>query len=199
MKVVLFCGGFGTRMREHSDAIPKPLVDIGNRPIIWHLMRYYAHFGHKEFVLCLGYKGDMIKNYFLNYDSYSHRDFVMRDGGRHLEPAESDIADWTIHFVDTGLHAKGWSRQDVLDFMYANSAVSETRAVSEAERFMAIPSQALAYKIGQLKIREIRDNAEARLGDKFDVQAFHTEILKDGSLPLSMLESKLSRWVDSQL
>ncbi len=101
--------------------------------------------------------------------------------------------------VDTGLHAKGWSRQDVLDFMYANSAVSETRAVSEAERFMAIPSQALAYKIGQLKIREIRDNAEARLGDKFDVQAFHTEILKDGSLPLSMLESKLSRWVDSQL
>ena len=101
--------------------------------------------------------------------------------------------------VDTGLHAKGWSRQDVLDFMYANSAVSETRAVSEAERFMAIPSQALAYKIGQLKIREIRDNAVARLGGKFDVQAFHTEILKDGSLPLSMLESKLSRWVDSQL
>ncbi len=101
--------------------------------------------------------------------------------------------------VDTGLHAKGWSRQDVLDFMYANSAVSETRAVSEAERFMAIPSQALAYKIGQLKIREIRDNAEARLGDKFDVQAFHTEILKDGSLPLSMLEAKLGRWVDSQL
>jgi uncharacterized protein (DUF885 family) len=101
--------------------------------------------------------------------------------------------------VDTGLHAKGWSRQEVLDFMYANSAVSETRAVSEAERFMAIPSQALAYKIGQLKIREIRDDAEARLGDKFDVQAFHTEILKDGSLPLSMLEAKISRWVDSQL
>jgi uncharacterized protein (DUF885 family) len=101
--------------------------------------------------------------------------------------------------VDTGLHAKGWSRQEVLDFMYANSAVSETRAVSEAERFMAIPSQALAYKIGQLKIREIRDNAEARLGDKFDVQAFHTQILKDGALPLSMLEAKIDRWVDAQL
>jgi uncharacterized protein (DUF885 family) len=101
--------------------------------------------------------------------------------------------------VDTGLHAKGWSRQEVLDFMYANSAVSETRAVSEAERFMAIPSQALAYKTGQLKLHEIRNNAEARLGDKFDVQAFHTEILKDGSLPLSMLEIKIDRWVDSQL
>jgi len=100
--------------------------------------------------------------------------------------------------VDTGIHAKGWTRQQVLDYMYANSAVSETRAVSEAERFMAIPGQALAYKIGMLKIREIRANAEAALGDKFDVQAFHTEILKDGSLPLSMLETKLERWVNSQ-
>jgi uncharacterized protein (DUF885 family) len=101
--------------------------------------------------------------------------------------------------VDTGLHAKGWSRQDVLDYMYANSAVAPARAISEAERFMAIPGQALAYKIGQLKIREIRDNAEERLGDTFDVAAFHLEILKDGPMPLSMLESKLDRWVESQL
>lgn len=101
--------------------------------------------------------------------------------------------------VDTGLHAKGWSRQDVLDYMYENSAVAPARAISEAERFMAIPGQALAYKIGQLKIREIRNNAEERLGDKFDVMAFHREILKDGAMPLSMLESKLDRWVDAQL
>ena len=101
--------------------------------------------------------------------------------------------------VDTGLHAKGWSRQDVLDYMYANSAVAPARAISEAERFMAIPGQALAYKIGQLKIREIRDNAEERLGENFDVIAFHREILKDGPMPLSMLESKLDRWVDAQL
>lgn len=105
MKVVLFCGGFGTRLREHSDVIPKPLVDIGSRPIIWHLMRYYAHYGHKDFILCLGYKGEMIKDFFLTYDSYRHRDFVMREGGRQLEPPESDIEDWTIRFVDTGLHA----------------------------------------------------------------------------------------------
>ena len=101
--------------------------------------------------------------------------------------------------VDTGIHAKGWTRQQVLDYMYENSAVAEARAVSEAERFMAIPGQALAYKVGQLKIREIRNRAEERLGDKFDVKAFHTEVLKDGAMPLSMLEAKIDRWVESQL
>ena len=101
--------------------------------------------------------------------------------------------------VDTGIHAKGWTRQEVLDYMYANSAVAEVRAVAEAERFMAIPGQALAYKIGQLKIRAIRDKAEASLGDKFSVKDFHTEVLKDGAMPLSMLESKLDRWIEAQL
>jgi len=101
--------------------------------------------------------------------------------------------------VDTGIHAKGWSRQQVLDYMYANSAVAPVRAIAEAERFMAIPGQALAYKIGQLKIREIRGNAEARLGGKFDVKKFHTQVLKDGAMPLSLLEAKIDRWVDAQL
>ncbi len=101
--------------------------------------------------------------------------------------------------VDTGIHAKGWTRQQVLDYMYANAAVAEARAVSEAERFMAIPGQALAYKVGQLKIRAIRDKAEERLGDKFDVKAFHTQVLQDGAMPLSMLEAKIDRWVDGQL
>lgn len=101
--------------------------------------------------------------------------------------------------VDTGIHAKGWSRQEVLDYMYANSAVAEVRAVAEAERFMAIPGQALAYKVGQLKIREIRNRAEATLGDKFSVKAFHTEVLRDGAMPLSILEAKIDHWVLSQL
>ncbi len=105
MKVVLFCGGFGTRLREHSDVIPKPLVDVGNRPILWHLMKYYAYYGHKDFILCLGYKGEQIKDFFLNYNSYSYRDFVMKDGGRSITPGRSDIDDWTIRFVDTGLHS----------------------------------------------------------------------------------------------
>ncbi|MDH3490435.1 MAG: DUF885 domain-containing protein [Gammaproteobacteria bacterium] len=101
--------------------------------------------------------------------------------------------------VDTGIHSKGWTRQQVLDYMYANSAVVEARAVAEAERFMAIPGQALAYKVGQLKIRELRDNAEARLGDKFDVKDFHTQVLKDGAMPLSILEAKIDRWIEAQI
>jgi uncharacterized protein (DUF885 family) len=101
--------------------------------------------------------------------------------------------------VDTGLHAKKWTRQDVLDFMYANSAVKEARAVSEAERVIAFPGQVLAYKIGQLKIRELRDDAEERLGDQFNVKAFHTQVLMDGPMPLSMLEDKIGDWVESQL
>ena len=105
MKVVLFCGGLGTRLREHSDTIPKPLVSIGYRPILWHLMRYYAHYGHKDFVLCLGYRGDMIREFFLNYNECLSNDFVMTNGGEVIEPLTSDIQDWRITFVDTGLHA----------------------------------------------------------------------------------------------
>jgi uncharacterized protein (DUF885 family) len=97
--------------------------------------------------------------------------------------------------VDTGLHHHGWSRQDVLDYMDANSAAPEARAVSEAERFIAIPGQALAYKIGQLRIQQLRERAEAALGEQFDVRAFHTEVLKDGAVPLDVLEAKIDAWI----
>ena len=103
MKVVLFCGGRGLRLREHSEAIPKPMVQIGYRPILWHVMRYYAHFGHRDFILCLGYRGDAIKDYFLHYDEAVSNDFVLSEGGRHIELLGSDIADWRITFADTGL------------------------------------------------------------------------------------------------
>jgi glucose-1-phosphate cytidylyltransferase len=79
MKVVLFCGGLGTRLREHSDIVPKPLVQVGSRPLLWHLMRYYSHFGHKDFILCLGYRGDMIREYFLNYTETVSNDFTLSD------------------------------------------------------------------------------------------------------------------------
>src|SRR6266481_2387885 len=103
MKVVLFCGGFGMRMREYSEAVPKPMVPIGYRPILWHVMKYYAHYGHKDFILCLGYKADVIKNYFRNYDECVSNDFVLSRGGKNLELLSSDIGDWRITFVDTGL------------------------------------------------------------------------------------------------
>lgn len=103
MKVVLFCGGLGTRLREFSDTIPKPMVPIGYRPILWHIMKYYAHFGHTEFVLALGYRGDMIKDYFLNYNECLSNDFVMTGGGKELHLLHSDIQDWKITFVETGL------------------------------------------------------------------------------------------------
>jgi glucose-1-phosphate cytidylyltransferase len=105
MKVVLFCGGLGTRLREHSDTIPKPLVSVGSRPILWHLMRYYAHYGHKDFILCLGYRGEMIREYFLNYSEAMSNDFTLSESGRKIELHGRDIDDWRITFVDSGLHS----------------------------------------------------------------------------------------------
>lgn len=105
MKVVLFCGGLGMRLREHSESIPKSMVNIGYRPILWHVMKYYAHFGHKDFILCLGYKADSIKDYFLNYNEAVSNDFVLSNGCRKVRLLSSDIDDWKITFVDTGLHS----------------------------------------------------------------------------------------------
>lgn len=103
MKVVLFCGGQGMRIREYSDQVPKPMVPIGYRPILWHVMKYYAHYGHKDFVLCLGHQADVIKRYFRNYDETVSNDFVLSGGGKHVELLRSDIDDWRITFVDTGV------------------------------------------------------------------------------------------------
>ncbi|WP_069160961.1 sugar phosphate nucleotidyltransferase [Nocardia altamirensis] len=104
MKVVLFCGGYGMRMRDGTDdMIPKPMQLVGPRPLLWHVMRYYAHYGHKEFILCLGYGGLHIKNFFLSYEESVSNDFVIRDG--QVEMLSSDISDWKITFVDTGLES----------------------------------------------------------------------------------------------
>ncbi len=105
MKVVLFCGGRGVRLRRKGCPVPKPLVRIGTRPILWHVMKYYAHYGHKDFILCLGYKAERIKRFFLTYDERTTNDFTFADGGRDIALAQRDIADWRITFVDTGLDA----------------------------------------------------------------------------------------------
>lgn len=105
MKVVLFCGGLGMRLRGHAEDVPKPMLPIGYRPILWHVMRYYAHFGHTDFILCLGYRGDAIKHYFLNYEEGLSNDFVLSNGGRSRQLLNSDIESWRITFVDTGVNA----------------------------------------------------------------------------------------------
>ncbi|MGH8726795.1 MAG: sugar phosphate nucleotidyltransferase [Burkholderiales bacterium] len=133
MKVVLFCGGLGTRMREFSETIPKPLVNIGNRPIVWHLMKYYAHHGHKEFILCLGYRGDLLKEYFLNYKEWLSNDFCLRNGGKSVELFTRDIDDWKIAFVDTGLNSN-----------IAQRLVAIKRHLEGEEEFLANYSDALS-------------------------------------------------------
>jgi uncharacterized protein (DUF885 family) len=127
---------------------------------------------------------------YLGYEMGMYRDPVARFGALDAELWRA------IRLVtDTGLHLKGWTRQQTLDYMFANSPAEQTRAVSEAERFMAIPGQALAYKIGQLKIVELRKRAEQALGAKFKVAEFHDEVLRDGSVPLDVLEQKVDRWI----
>ena len=105
MKVVLFCGGLGMRLRELAENVPKPMVPLGHRPMVWHLMRYYAHFGHNEFILCLGYRGDLVKQYFLDHEDGVSNDFTLSAGGRRRELVNSDIEDWRITFADTGLNS----------------------------------------------------------------------------------------------
>jgi glucose-1-phosphate cytidylyltransferase len=103
VKVVLFCGGLGMRMRSSADSAPKPMMTIGERPVLWHIMRYYAHFGHTEFILCLGHGAQAVKDYFLNYDETASNDFTLTKGGSEVELYGVDIADWRITFVDTGI------------------------------------------------------------------------------------------------
>jgi len=97
--------------------------------------------------------------------------------------------------VDTGMHAMGWSRQQAIDYMKANTALSEQNITAEVDRYIAWPGQALAYKIGQLKIRELRTMAEQRLGAKFDERVFHDRVLSAGALPLDVLQTRVEEWV----
>ncbi len=106
MKVVLFCGGQGMRLRDYSEKVPKPMVPVGYRPILWHVMKYYAQYGHTDFILCLGHQADVIKQFFLNYEEAVSNDFVLSKGGKEKKLLGSDIEEWTITFVDTGLQAE---------------------------------------------------------------------------------------------
>jgi glucose-1-phosphate cytidylyltransferase len=103
MKVVLFCGGLGTRIREYSESIPKPMIPIGTQPILWHVMQYYSNHGHRDFVLCLGYKAGVIKDYFLNYRASTDSDCVVSEFGSKIELLGERPPDWRVTLVDTGV------------------------------------------------------------------------------------------------
>jgi glucose-1-phosphate cytidylyltransferase len=163
MKVVLFCGGLGTRLREHSDTIPKSLVNIGYRPILWHLMRYYAHFGHKDFILCLGYRGDLIREFFLDYRGAMSTDFVLSEGGRRIELLEDGADDWKITFVDTGMHSNLGQR-----------LVHVRHLLKDEEMFLANYSDGLSdLPLDQYLTKFRQSNSVARFLTVRPSQSFH--------------------------
>src|SRR2546430_16711770 len=102
MKVVLFCGGLGMRLRDSSEHIPKPMINIGYRPLLWHVMKYYAYYGHRDFILCLGYGGEVIKNYFLKYTECLSNDFVLSHGGKDPQLSKMEIPELKTTFPETG-------------------------------------------------------------------------------------------------
>ena len=159
MKVVLFCGGLGMRMRADNQSLPKPMMPIGSRPVLWHVMRYYAHFGHHEFVLCLGYGAQAVKDYFLDYRETASNDFVLTKGGEHVHMLSTDISDWSITFIDTGMDTAIGERLrrvrpyldedemflanygDVLTDAPQNELIEEFAATDAVAQFLAVEPQ----------------------------------------------------------
>ena len=171
MKVVLFCGGLGMRMRDGVTTGPKPMALVGERPLVWHVMRYYAHFGHTDFVLCLGYGASAVKDFFLNYDETRSNDFVLERGTHEPKLFRTDISDWQITLVDTGLNSPIGERlrrvrrfvedepmfmanyadvltdaplPDMIDRFSASDAVASLLAVPPSPRIMRWTSQTTA-------------------------------------------------------
>ena len=173
MKVVLFCGGLGLRMGESAPTIPKPMVPLGNRPILWHIMKYYAHFGHTDFILCLGHRAEVVKDFFLGYNEALSNDFVLSEGGSRVELLQSDIANWRITFVDTGLHANVGQRLKAVE-----------KYLGDDELFLAnygdgVSDAPLPDLISTLVER---DKIAAFLGVRPATYSFHTVTIEDGSL-----------------
>ena len=170
------------------EAIPGHHFQIALQQELTGLPKFRRFGGETAFIEGWGlYAESLGKDLGVYTDPYNHFGYLQNELWRAIRLV-----------VDTGLHSKGWSREQVIKYMLDNSAESETQATAEAERYMAIPGQALAYKIGELKIQELRTRAEKALGNKFDVREFHAEVLKDGSVPLDVLEAKIDRWIASK-
>lgn len=167
------------------EAIPGHHFQLALQQELAGLPKFRRFGGETAFVEGWGlYAESLGKDLGLYHDPYNYFGYLQNELWRAIRLV-----------VDTGLHSKGWTREQVIDYMLTNSASSQTDAVAEAERYMAIPGQALAYKIGEMKILQLRDKAKTALGDKFDIREFHAEVLKEGSVPLDILEQKIDRWI----
>ncbi|HTW09102.1 MAG TPA: hypothetical protein VME46_16455 [Acidimicrobiales bacterium] len=217
MKVVLFCGGFGMRMRDGVTTAPKPLATVGERPLLWHVMRYYAYFGHTDFILCLGYGASAVKDFFLHYDETRSNDFVLEDGARKLTLFKTDISDWRITFVDTGLTSLIGERLrrvrrfvDGEEMFMANYAdvLTDASLPDMVERFaasdavaslLAVPPQSShhAVDIGEsgmvTRLAPMRDLHHWENGGYF---LFRTEIFDELQPDEDLVEGPISRLVD---
>ena len=219
MKVVLFCGGLGMRMRDGVTSSPKPMAMIGERPMLWHVMRYYAYFGHTDFVLCLGYGASSVKDFFLNYDETRSNDFVLEGNARKVELFKTDISDWRITFVDTGLHSPIGERlrrarrfvEDEPIFLanyadvFTNAPLSDMIARLEASdaiaSLLAVPMQSSHHvvDVGEngliTRVTPVRDLLQWENGGYF---AFRPEIfahLREGE---DLVEDTLIRLVEQR-
>jgi len=123
MKVVLFCGGLGMRIREYSESIPKPMIPVGSQPLIWHIMQYYSGHGHRDFILCLGYKASVIKEYFLNYKQTAYNDCIISDFGKKVEILGQHPPDWRVSLVDTGTWRNIGQRLVAVKHLVANEEI----------------------------------------------------------------------------
>lgn len=204
MKVVLFCGGLGMRMREGAASAPKPMAMIGDRPLLWHVMRYYAHFGHTDFVLCLGYGAAAVKDYFLHYDETLSNDFTLAKGGRDVQLFSSDITDWNITFIDTGLHASIGERlmrvrrhvenepmflanyADTLTDAPLPDMIERFRASQATASLLAVPVQSTHHVIDitdgdeVTRVRPIRELMQWENGGYFVLRPEIFDVLREG-------------------
>ena len=204
MKVVLFCGGLGMRMREGAASMPKPMNMIGDRPLLWHVMRYYAHFGHTEFILCLGYGAAAVKEYFLRYDETQSNDFTLVGGGRDIKLHSTDITDWTVTFIDTGLASTVGERlarvrshvehddmflanyADTLTDAPLNEIIERFRHTDSVASMLAVPPASTHHVVeiddaGNVTgVREVRELMQWENGGYFVLRPGIFDALRDG-------------------
>jgi glucose-1-phosphate cytidylyltransferase len=216
VKVVLFCGGFGMRMRDGVSSGPKPMAMVGERPLLWHVMRYYAHFGHTDFVLCLGYGASYVKDFFLNYDETKSNDFILENSARDVKLFSTDISDWRITFVDTGLSSPIGERlrrvrpfvdddpmfmanyADVLTNAPLPDMISRFEASSAVASLLAVPLQSSHHvvDIGDdgliIRVTPMRDMLQWENGGYFIFRSEIFDYLDEGE---DLVEDALTRLV----